>query len=306
MRDGWLLPTTATALLLLFGMIDLTRPATGGGEAVVRPRTLGLELKNAELQQGLERRLASSGLESLVAERRLGVSVVDLSDPDFVRYAGVNDDEMIYAASLPKIAVLLAAFDQIQLGRLADTPELKHDLTDMIRHSSNEAATRVIRSIGFEAIAACLEQPRYELYDREGAGGLWVGKAYDGQPAVARDPVAGTSHGATARQAARFFALLDRGLLVSPARSREMLEILGDPGVNHKFVKGLANRPGTTLYRKSGTWRTFHADAALIEGGGRKYAAAALIDDPQGNEMLEHLIVALDDLIQVGAKGPLE
>ncbi len=176
----------------------------------------------------------------------------------------------------------------------------------MIRHSSNEAATRVIRSIGFEAIAACLEQPRYELYDPEGAGGLWVGKAYDGEPAVARDPVAGTSHGATARQAARFFALLDRGLLVSPARSREMLEILGDPGVNHKFVKGLANRPGTTLYRKSGTWRTFHADAALIERGGRKYAAAALIDDPQGSEMLEHLIVALDDLIQVGAKGPLE
>ena len=168
----------------------------------------------------------------------------------------------------------------------------------MIRYSSNRAATRVIRTVGFDAIAACLQQERYGFYDGDGAGGLWVGKAYDRAPAVLRDPVANQSHAATPRQAARFFVLLDRGLLVSPERSREMLEILGEPRIHHKFVKGLDQRPGAKIYRKSGSWGSYHSDAALIVRDDRKYVVAALVNASNGGDILERLIVSVDDMVR--------
>jgi hypothetical protein len=40
--------------------------------------------------------------------------------------------------------------------------------------------------------------------------------------------------------------LLEKGLPVSPEASAQMKEILGDPGISHKFVRGLGDRtPGT-------------------------------------------------------------
>ncbi len=287
-----------TGILVLWLAHSAVPGARVGEASDPGPADLSLERVDVRLQNGLDQTIAALGLAELVADGRLGIALVDLSQPDVVRYAGLNDDLMMYAASLPKIAALLTAFEQIELGRLADTPELRQDLAAMIRRSNNPAASRVIRTVGFDAIANCLEQDRYALYERDGAGGLWVGKAYDRAPVVVRDPVAGTSHGATPRQAARFFVLLDRGLLVSPERSDEMLQILANPAIHHKFVKGLDARPGATIYRKSGSWRSFHADAALIESGGHKYVAAALVDDPDGSAILERLIVALDDLIQ--------
>jgi beta-lactamase class A len=194
----------------------------------------------------------------------------------------------------------LTVFEKIEAGEIDDSGPLRQTLTDMIRVSSNSAATRAIRLVGFDSIAETLEKPEYRLYDLTGNGGLWVGKAYDPTPAVRRDPLNNFSHGATARQAARFFALLDKGLLISRERSREMLEILGDPGIQHKFVRGLASRPEATIYRKSGSFRQHHADAALIEHNGHRYIAAALVDDPRGGRILEKLILTLDDIIVSG------
>ncbi len=265
---------------------------------------MALDRGDPTLQAGLVRSLQALGLAPLIQERRLAVALADLTEPGVARYAGVNDDAMMYAASLPKIAVLLTVFEKIEARELPDTPELRETLTDMIRFSSNAAATRAIHLVGFDAIAGCLEQSRYRLYDRSGFGGLWVGKAYDRAPAVTGDPLLGMSHGATARQAVRFFVLLDQGLLVSPKRSREMLRILGNPEMHHKFVKGLEARPAARIYRKSGTWRHWHSDAALIERNGQRYVVAALVEDRNGSEILERLIVALDDLVEASIPNP--
>jgi len=282
-------------------------PRTGDG---TRPTgtTSGppLPLRNATdpgLEASLHAALESLGLARLVRGGRIGVALADLSQPGKIRYAGVNDDRMMYAASLPKIAVLLTAFDRVEAGTLKDSPQLRATLTDMIRYSNNAAASRAIRQVGFGSIAHCLQLPRYRLYDPDAGGGLWVGKAYDHQPAVARDPLRGLSHGATARQAARFFVLLNQGLLVSPEKSREMKTILGEPGIHHNFVRGLDRRPGATIFRKSGTYRSYHADAALIERNGHRYVATAIVEDPRGGRILERLIVALDDLVTGADSG---
>ena len=72
---------------------------------------------------------------------------------------------------------------------------------------------------------------------------------------------------------------------------------LSAPAIQHKFVKGLKSRPEAVIYRKSGSWRQYHADSAIIEHDGRRYIAVALAEDAQGGAWLSRLIARLDDLI---------
>jgi beta-lactamase class A len=77
-----------------------------------------------------------------------------------------------------------------------------------------------------------------------------------------------------------------------------MKAILSKPGINHKFVKGLnRSHPGAEIYRKSGSWRHWHADSAMVERDGHRYIAVALANDSRGGKWLEKLIVAMDDLV---------
>lgn len=168
----------------------------------------------------------------------------------------------------------------------------------MIRYSSNAAATRVLNRIGPKYLNRLLQSDRYRLYDKSHNGGLWVGKPYGKSPAYQRDPLYSISHGATAWQVARYYYLLETGKLVSPGASKEMKKILGNPRINHKFVAGLhAVHPEAEIYRKSGTWRTYHSDSAIIERDGRRYIAVALANDAHGSNWMKDLIVAMDDII---------
>jgi beta-lactamase class A len=131
-----------------------------------------------------------------------------------------------------------------------------------------------------------------------------VGKEYSKSGAWKRDPLHNLSHGATALQVARFYYMLQTGQLVSPEHSRQMKDILADPAIKHKFVKGLESKdPDHRIYRKSGTWRQYHSDSAIIEHGGRRYIAVALAKSPLGGKWLSDLIVVMDDLITKSASN---
>ena len=249
------------------------------------------------LQHALRGVLADLNLNHFVARKQLAVSLVDVTDLDHLRYAGVNDREMMYAASLPKICALVAGFERIQDGSLRYTPDIKEMFIRMIRYSSNVDASRVIQKVGFEYISNVLMGPKYRFYDFTQNGGLWLGKGYGGPSDYwKRDPLHHLSHGATTWQVARFFMLLEQGKLVSPEYSAEMKEILSKPGIHHKFVKGLEGSD-CEIYRKSGTWTKFHADGALVEHGGKKYIAVALMEDEHGGEVFPKLIRRMDALI---------
>jgi len=253
-----------------------------------------------ELQHMLEERVAALHLSGAVRSKRLSIALVDVTDPSAPKLAQINGDEMMYAASLPKIAILLAAFERIRAGKLPLNNELRQTMTRMIRYSSNAAATEMIHKVGGEYINEVLESPRYRLYDPRHNGGLWVGKEYAGSKAFHRDPLHHLSHGATAVQVARFYYMLETGQLVSPRFSHEMKRILSHPGISHKFVKGLQQEyPDIQMYRKSGTWRQWHADSALIEHGNRRYIAVALANDPHGGEWMKKLIKEMDDIIAI-------
>ena len=251
------------------------------------------------LQQLLQQHVASLHLTQAVLDKRLAITLVDVTDADAPRLAQMNGDEMMYAASLPKIAVLLAAFERIKEGKLTLNDETRGLMTKMIRYSSNKAATEMIGKVGKDYINKVLASPKYRLYDPHFNGGLWVGKEYaSGRPAFHRDPIHNLSHGATTTQVARFYYLLNTGQLVSPELSREMKTILSRPGINHKFVKGLMpDHPDALMYRKSGSWRNWHADSALIERNGRSYIAVALAKDSRGGEWMKKLIHEMDAVI---------
>ncbi len=250
------------------------------------------------LQARLDRSLGTLDLSDAAESKDLCVALVDITDPHAPRMASVNGDTMVYAASLPKIAILLGAFDRISRGDLPLDGETRNTMTRMIRNSCNRSATEMLNRVGKEYLADLLQSPRYRFYDPKGCGGLWVGKEYGKSPAFRRDPLFNLSHGATALQTARFYYMLETGRLVSPRFSREMKRILSKPAIHHKFVKGLeAARPGSKIYRKSGTWKSYHADSAIVERDGRKYIAVALAHGPGAGAWFPKLIVALDDLI---------
>ena len=249
------------------------------------------------LQQQLEQLIRKKGLQKAVAQMRLAIALVDISNPKKPRMAAINGDVMEYAASLPKIAILLTAFVQIEQGKLVLNEKLEADLTKMIRHSNNAAATGVLDLVGRQELLRTLQSPKFMFYDKRYDGGLWVGKAYAKKGAYQRDPINQISHGATVVQVARFFYLLETKRLVGPELTLKMKQIFSKPAIDHKFVKGLKARPGAKLYRKSGSWKQFHADSALVEYGSNKYIMVGLAVDPQGGKWLEQLAVPLHDLV---------
>lgn len=250
------------------------------------------------LQKKLENVIKAIGLDQAVKDKHLSLDLVDITNLRRPKVASINGKNMVYAASLPKIAILLGAFVEIERGKMKLDEDTSQTLTNMIRYSSNEAATEMYHRVGEERLANILQSKKYRLYDKRQNGGLWVGKEYGKAKAWKRDPLHNISHGATAMQTARFYYMLETGQLVSRSLSKKMKEILSKPAVHHKFVKGLAeSRPNAKVFRKSGSWRTWHADSAIIENNGHRFIVVALAEHPDGGKWLQDLIVPLHDLI---------
>ncbi|MCF8367534.1 MAG: class A beta-lactamase-related serine hydrolase [Bacteroidales bacterium] len=236
----------------------------------------------------------------LIEQKKMAVGLVDLRDPAKAKYARVNGNVMMYAASLPKIAVLLAAEDAMEKGEMEETDEIKSDLRLMISKSDNAAATRMIDRLGYEKIENVLTDPRYDLYDEDYGGGLWVGKRYAKLGERYPDPIKGLSHAATVSQVCRYYYMLAYGKLVSYERSKVMLEMMVSPDLHHKFVNTLDKvEPKAKLFRKSGTWKNFHTDSVLVWGPeGKRYILVALIEDPEGEMICRQLVTTAETVLK--------
>ncbi len=251
---------------------------------------------DSKLQARLEALVKAQGLAGQARDGHLALTLLILTDRQRPRLAQINGHEMLYAASLPKIAILLGAAVSLDDGSLELDAALENDIHEMIRHSCNDCSNRVLERVGEQKVLDILQSPRLGFYDDDGAGGLWLGKEYGPHPAFKRDPLNGLSHRAATYQAARFYCSLQRGTLVSPKATRLMLDALANPGIGHKFVKGLERYEDIELFRKSGTWSTWHADSALVRAGDDVYVIVGLAEDPEGGAWLERLAAPLHEL----------
>ncbi len=246
------------------------------------------------------------GRQFEIPEAARAVGVLDLTD---LRLALVRPDSMFYAASVPKICILLAYFAANPHAATDLPPDVERELGSMIKVSDNALAAKYGRMLGMDQVQEVLQSMRYRLYDQDHGGGLWYGKHYGkGAPRVG-DPIHDHSHGATVRQCLRFYLMLEQGRLVSTAACGKMKEIFAAPHLDHrdsKFVTGLQGRD-LSLVRKSGTWQDWHLDSARIEHGDRVYLLVGMTHHPRGAEYLAAVAAAVDEeLCGPPAPKPIE
>lgn len=249
---------------------------------------------DAALQAQVERIDASLRERLGMTAEQTAVGVLDLHR---LRLALVRPDQIDYAASVPKIGILLAWFQAHPEAVTNLSAQTRHELGLMVKVSSNEMATKFSRELGLKEIQQVIN--RHDLYDAARGGGLWLGKHYGNGTERLGDPVANHSHAATVRQLLRYYLLLEQGRLVSPEASRVMREIFVSPDIAHredKFVKGLAGRD-VQMLRKAGWWESWFHDTAMVSGAGRHYLMVAMTHHPKGDAYLEEFARAVDDLL---------
>jgi beta-lactamase class A len=238
---------------------------------------------DATLQQGLEATVQALALQEPVRSGRLALALVDVTAWASPRLAMLNGDRMMYAASLPKIAILLGALAEAEAGRLPLGDTQRAAMANMIRHSDNADASRVLRWVGGERLLVLLQSPRFALYDPGGAGGLWVGKDYGPTAAYRRDPVARFRTGHRLRS--RGCASRSAQAACSPPMNTLMLEVLSRPAAAPSSCWARPRDPVRVVWRKSGTWRDAHADSALVESAGRRFVMVGIAGQPCGRRV---------------------
>jgi beta-lactamase class A len=243
--------------------------------------------------EGIDRRLC---LELGLAVEQRACGLLDLNRG---RLAMIRPDEIFYAASVPKITILLTYFAEHPEAATALDPEVERELGLMIKRSDNALAAKYSQQLGLETIRDVLTSDEYRLYDEKHGGGLWMGKHYSKDSERLRDPVGDHSHAATVRQCLRYYLMLEQGRLVSPQASAKMEEIFASPTIeplDDRFVKALDGRSATIL-RKSGSWEDWYLDTALIEHDGQRYILVGMTHHPRGSDYLEGLGSAVADLL---------
>jgi len=225
-------------------------------------------------------------------------TAVGLLDLNTLRLAMIHPDREEYAASVPKVGILLAYFQLHPEAATKLDPTTQHELGLMAKASNNEMASKFSHEMTLAAVQKVLND--YHFYDEKHGGGIWVGKHYGKDTERHMSPVGNNSHAATVRQLLRYFLMLEQGKLVSPQASKKMREIFASPDIPHdqiKFVKGLSGRD-VQIIRKWGSWDTWFHDCALVTAPNRHYILVALTHHPKGDDYLEALAPKVDDLTQ--------
>ena len=281
----------ALGVILLSGCSSVPRDAMRSFENY----TLNYDAPvDAALQSAVAKLDAQLRAKFGMSAEQTAVGVLDLKT---LRLAMVRPDAIDYAASVPKIGILLAYFQLHPEAATNLDATTRHELGLMIRVSDNEMAAKYSQQLGLREIQRVLDS--YRLYDAQRGGGLWVGKHYSKAGERYGDPVANHSHAATVHQLLRYYLLLEQGKLVSRQASRTMREIFASPNIAHlddKFVKGLAGRDVQVL-RKSGWWENWFHDTAIVTGGERHYIIVAMTHHPRGEEYLVEFARGVDDLL---------
>jgi beta-lactamase class A len=225
---------------------------------------------------------------------QLAVTVVDLRGPAPVA-ASFRGDERFYPASVIKLFFLAYCHRLMEDGKLADSPELRRGMRDMIVDSYNEATSYVVDAI--TGTTSGPELPPAELaawHERRGVVTRYFESLGYKNVNAQRKPWGEGPYGRekqdiAANPPARNFLSTDdtarllteiaTGRCVTPERSAQMLELMkrdpftpsADPDNQSVGFSGPALPPSSKLWSKAGWVSWARHDAALIElpDGGR-------------------------------------
>jgi beta-lactamase class A len=227
-----------------------------------------------EMQAMVEKELAKIPLLSKANDDgRLSLAVVDITNPDAIRYTFIQPDHEVFTASLSKLAVLLGVISKIRAsGHPEKLEELRPQLDQMIKMSSNEDAIALFKWAGHSAIRDALYA--HKLYDDD-KGGLWWTLASAHKP----EQLSHKEHLAicgTSRQVARYLLQMEQGRLVSPEDSRTIKDVTHNSSLVI-FSQGIKKAfPHIEYYGKPGIYGTTVAEGLLIESKNVHYILVAL------------------------------
>src|SRR5260221_9839140 len=97
-------------------------------------------------------------------------SAIGVLDLRTLRLAMIHPDREEYAASVPKVGILLAYFQLHPEAATNLIAEARHELGLMAKASNNEMAAKFSRELGLKRIQAVLNS--YYFYDANHGGGI--------------------------------------------------------------------------------------------------------------------------------------
>lgn len=286
-------------------------------------------LARAESLQPLVERAVQSTLTSFADKKllppQLAVTLLDLRDPAAPHRASYRGDVPIYPASVIKLFYLAAAHRWMEDGQLADTPELRRALRDMIVDSSNDATHYVIDlltgttsgpELPDEEIKTWFDQRNAvnRYFTALGYTGINANKKPWGDGPYGRETQAiklfePKRNLLTTDATARLLTEIVTGRCVTAARSAEMMTLLArdpashdpDPDNQSKFT-GPALPPGAKLWSKAGWTSQTRHDATYVElpNGAKFILVTFTTEHAHDSEILQ----AIAKLIVAGLPAP--
>jgi beta-lactamase class A len=263
-------------------------------------------------------------VDSAVAEARrqfpklqptqIAVTLVDLRDPARPARGSHRGGEQIYPASVIKLFYLAAAHRWMEDGRLADTPELRRAMSDMIVHSYNEATHYVIDLLTGTTSGPELSEAELKAWfdQRNAVTRYFAGLGYRNTIAHKKPwcegPYGRESQAIKAFEPKRNFLSTDdtarlmteivTGKCVSARRSGEMMALLKrdpfgkekDADSQSKFT-GSVLPEGAKLWSKAGWTSQTRHDCAYVElADGRKFVLVTFTESHAGERGILHAV----------------
>ena len=243
---------------------------------------------DAAVAKTLER-FAAKGLKP----DQIAVTLVNLKDTESPARASYRGEDQIYPASVVKMFYLVAAHRWMEDGRLADTPELRRAMKDMIVESYNEATHYIIDLLTETTSGPELSDTEIDRwFDKRNAVNRYFTTLGYTNINASKKPWCEGPYGRetqsikrhkpnrnllTTDATARLLTEIATGQAVTPRRSAEMLSLMkrdpfmkidegGEPDQGNAFT-GLALRdhPGAKLWSKAGWTSQTRHDAAYVE-----------------------------------------
>jgi len=235
----------------------------------------------------------SATLQQFVAQNlksnQLAVTIVDLRDPAAPAQAAFRGDVQIYPASVIKLFYLVAAHRWMADNKVADTPELRRALRDMIVESYNDATHYVLDVLTGTTSGPELSEAELDAWweKRNSVNRYFLSVGYTNINANKKPWCEGpygretqsikrhipSRNLLTTDATARLLTEIVTGKAVTPARSAQMMELMKrdpftptkDPDDQATGFTGRGLPPGAKLWSKAGWTSQTRHDAAYVE-----------------------------------------
>jgi beta-lactamase class A len=246
--------------------------------------------------------------------------LVDLRNPKNPVPASYRGEAQIYPASVIKLFYLVAAQQQLEDGKCADTAELRRALSDMIVFSYNEATSYIVDLLtgttsGPELSPAELAQWQEKrnavnrYFSSLGYTNINVNKKPWGEGPYGRETQAIKTfkperNFLTTDATARLLTEIVTGNAVSAARSEQMMTLLkrdfsrpGDVDEQAHDFTALGLPPGAKLWSKAGWMSTARHDAMYVElaNGARFVLVIFTVDHANEKEIIPFITRSIVD-----------